>query len=258
MKKIPTILITNDDGVQAQGIRFLIEVMREFGNIVVVAPDSPQSGMGHAITVHTPLRLRRLVNEENYQEYSCNGTPVDCVKLAEQVVLKGKPDLLVSGINHGSNASINIVYSGTMAAVIEGCIDHIPSIGFSMNDFSHHLNFEPARAIIKHIVEQVLENGLKEGICLNVNFPVTEKINGIKVTRQADATWEEEFDSRTDPRGGSYHWLTGKFVSRDNGNENDINAMAKGFASVVPVKIDLTAYDQIESLKYLEQNIDNQ
>lgn len=257
MIKRPKILVTNDDGIDAQGIRFLIDVIRDLGDVVVVAPDSPQSGMGHAITVNSPLRLKKLVEEDGYLEYSCNGTPVDCVKLGEQIVLKGKPDLLVSGINHGSNAAINIVYSGTMAAAIEGCIDRIPSIGFSMNDFSQHLNFEPARELIKHIVTQVLEKGLKEGVCLNVNFPVTEKIKGIKVTRQADACWREEFDSRTDPRGGNYHWLTGKFVNRDNGHENDIKAMKEGYASVVPVKIDLTAYDQIDALKYLEHNNDD-
>lgn len=255
MHKRPTILITNDDGIDAQGIRFLIDIMRELGDIVVVAPDSPQSGMGHAITVNTPLRLQLRVNEAGYQEYSCNGTPADCVKLGAQVVIKGKPDLLVSGINHGSNAAINIVYSGTMAAVIEGCIDRIPSVGFSMNDFSHHLDFEPTRNLVKHIITLVLLNGLKEGICLNVNFPLGEKIKGIKVTRQADGFWSEEFDSRIDPRGGDYHWLTGKFVSRENGRENDVNAMEAGYASVVPVKIDLTAYDQIDALKYLEQNI---
>jgi 5'-nucleotidase len=254
MKK-PTILITNDDGVDAQGIRFLIDVISELGNVVVVAPDSPQSGMSHAITVHSPLRLKKITETEGYKEYSCNGTPVDCVKLGEQVVLKTKPDLLVSGINHGSNAAINVVYSGTMAAVIEGCIDGIPSIGFSMNDFSHHLNFEPARKLIKYIASQVIEKGLAQGVCLNVNFPITDKIKGLKVTRQADASWEEEFDSRIDPRGGNYHWLTGKFVSRDNGHENDINAIKEGYASVVPVKIDLTAYDQIDALKYLEQNV---
>lgn len=251
--KRPTILITNDDGINAQGIRFLIDVISELGNVVIVAPDSPQSGMSHAITVHSPLRLKKITEREAYQEYSCNGTPVDCVKLGEQVVLKSKPDLLVSGINHGSNAAINVVYSGTMAAVIEGCIDGIPSIGFSMNDFSHNLNFEPARKLIKHIASQVLENGLAPGLCLNVNFPVTEKIKGIKVTRQADACWSEEFDSRVDPRGGSYHWLTGKFVNRDNGGDNDINAMADGYASVVPVKIDFTAYDQMAAIKYIEE-----
>lgn len=254
MKKRPTILITNDDGITAQGIRFLIDVVKDLGDIVVVAPDSPQSGMGHAITVQSPLRLRKISESDSYVEYSCNGTPVDCVKLGEQVVLKRKPDLLVSGINHGSNAAINVVYSGTMAAVIEGCIDGIPSIGFSMNDFSHHLNFEPARSIVKHIASQVLENGLEKGICLNVNFPVVDKIKGIKVTRQADACWSEEFDSRVDPRGGNYHWLTGKFVYRDNGHENDINAMKAGFASLVPIKIDFTAHDQIDALKYMEQN----
>ena len=254
MIKRPKILVTNDDGINAQGIRFLIDIVRDLGDVVVVAPDSPQSGMGHAITVNSPLRIKMIVEEDGYQEYSCNGTPVDCVKLGEQVVLKGKPDLLVSGINHGSNAAVNIVYSGTMAAAIEGCIDRIPSIGFSINDFSHNLNFEPTRKYIKHIAAQVLEKGLKNGICLNVNFPIIENIKGIKVTRQADACWREEFDSRTDPRGGNYYWLTGKFVSRDNGHENDIKTMQEGYASIVPVKIDLTAYDQIDALKYLEQN----
>ncbi|MCD6178463.1 MAG: 5'/3'-nucleotidase SurE [Bacteroidales bacterium] len=254
MIKRPKILVTNDDGINAQGIRFLIDIVRDLGDVVVVAPDSPQSGMGHAITVNSPLRIKMIVEEDGYQEYSCNGTPVDCVKLGEQVVLKGKPDLLVSGINHGSNAAVNIVYSGTMAAAIEGCIDRIPSIGFSINDFSHNLNFEPTRKYIKHIAAQVLEKGLKNGICLNVNFPIIENIKGIKVTRQADACWREEFDSRIDPRGGNYYWLTGKFVSRDNGHENDINTMEEGYVSVVPVKIDLTAYNQIDTLKYLELN----
>lgn len=253
MKKRPTILVTNDDGVFAPGIRFLIETMRELGDVVVVAPDKPQSGMGHAITVNMPLRVRLLKEEEGYQEYSCNGTPVDCVKLGEQVVLKGKPDLLVSGINHGSNASINIVYSGTMAAVIEGCIDGISSIGFSMNDFSHNLNFEPTRDYVKQIAQSILDNGLEEGICLNVNFPAKGQVKGIKVTRQANACWREEFDSRTDPRGSDYHWLTGVFVSNDNGHESDIKAIEQDYASVVPVKIDLTAYEQINKLKYLEQ-----
>jgi 5'-nucleotidase len=254
MSEKPTILVTNDDGIEAQGIRFLIDSLRQFGRLVVVAPDSPQSGQGHAITVNQPLRLKLRVEEEDYLEYSCNGTPADCVKLGEQVVLKSMPDLLVSGINHGSNAAINIVYSGTMAAVIEGCIDRIPSIGFSMNDFSSHLKLDPTRKWIQQIVSQVLQHGLQDGICLNVNFPVVDKIKGIKVTRQANASWKEEFDSRMDPRGGNYYWLTGKFVNHDNGNENDLKAMGEGYASVVPVKIDFTAYDQIENLKYLEVN----
>lgn len=254
MIKKPKILITNDDGIHAQGIRFLIDVIKNLGDIVIVAPDSPQSGMGHAITVHTPLRLKLLKEEPGYKEYSCNGTPVDCVKLGEQVVLKEKPDLLVSGVNHGSNAAINIVYSGTMAAVVEGCIDEIPSIGFSMNDFSHHLDFEPARKFVTQIVSQILLKGLPQGVCLNVNFPVTKEIKGIKVTRQANACWREEFETRIDPRGGAYHWLTGVFVNKEVDLENDLKAIEDGFASVVPVKIDLTAHEQITSLKYLENH----
>lgn len=254
MIKKPKILITNDDGIHAQGIRFLIDVIKKLGDVVIVAPDSPQSGMGHAITVHTPLRLKLLKEEPGYKEYSCNGTPVDCVKLGEQVVLKEKPDLLVSGVNHGSNAAINIVYSGTMAAVVEGCIDEIPSIGFSMNDFSHHLDFEPARKFVTKIVSQILKNGLPQGVCLNVNFPVTKEIKGIKVTRQANACWREEFETRIDPRGGAYHWLTGVFVNKDTDLENDLKAIEDSFASIVPVKIDLTAHEQIASLKYLENH----
>ncbi|MBN2237860.1 MAG: 5'/3'-nucleotidase SurE [Bacteroidales bacterium] len=254
MIKKPKILITNDDGIHAQGIRFLIDVVKNLGDVVIVAPDSPQSGMGHAITVHTPLRLKLLKEEPGYKEYSCNGTPVDCVKLGEQVVLKEKPDLLVSGVNHGSNAAINIVYSGTMAAVVEGCIDEIPSIGFSMNDFSHHLDFEPARKFVTKIVSQILKNGLPQGVCLNVNFPVTKEIKGIKVTRQANACWREEFETRIDPRGGAYHWLTGVFVNKDTDLENDLKAIEDSFASIVPVKIDLTAHEQIASLKYLENH----
>ena len=251
MKKLK-ILVTNDDGVTAPGIRFLIDIMKEFGDIIVMAPDKSQSGTSHAITFSDPLRIKTIEETEGYKEYSCNGTPVDCVKLAENVILKGRPDLLVSGVNHGSNASINVIYSGTMAAVIEGNIDEIPSIGFSLDSYSSTIDFEPARKLIRKIVQGIIDNGMPKDICLNVNIPKVNKIKGIKVCRQAKASWREGFDSRTDPRGGSYHWLTGEFIVTDDGGDTDIKAMANDYISVVPVQVDLTAYNVIEQLKYLE------
>ena len=248
MTKRPTILVTNDDGVSAQGIRFLIDVVRELGDVIVVAPDSPQSGMGHAITVQSPLRLKKLAEDVGYEEYSCNGTPVDCVKMGVHEVMKNKPDLCVSGINHGSNSSINVIYSGTMSAAVEGGIEGIPSIGFSLCDYSWDANFEYIKPFIKKIALEVLEKGLPEGVVLNVNFPKTDKIKGIKICRQAKAAWEEEFDKRTNPMGKEYYWLTGKFVNHDNGEDTDEWALANDYISIVPVHFDLTAYHAIQQL----------
>lgn len=251
MKKLQ-ILITNDDGVTAPGIRFLIDIMKEFGDITVMAPDKSQSGTGHAITFSEPLRIKTIEERKGYNEYSCNGTPVDCVKLAENVILKTRPDLLVSGVNHGSNASINVIYSGTMAAVIEGNIDEIPSIGFSLDSYSSRIDFEPARKFIKKIVQGVIDKGMPKDICLNVNIPQIENIKGIKVCRQAKASWNEGFDSRMDPRGGNYHWLTGEFIIADKGADTDLKAMADGYISLVPIQVDLTAYKVMDEFKYLE------
>lgn len=252
MNKLPLILVTNDDGIDAPGIRTLISIAREIGQVVVMAPDKPQSGASHGITFAEPLRIKKIAQEDNYQEYSCNGTPVDCVKLAENVVIKGRPDILISGINHGSNASINVIYSGTMAAVIEANIDKIPAIGFSLDTYEPQADFEAARDYIKEIILNILENGLAKDICLNVNIPYTE-LHGIKVCRQAKASWREGFDSRTDPRGGNYHWLTGEFVNDDKGEESDLEALSNGYISIVPVQVDLTAYSAMDSLKYLEK-----
>jgi 5'-nucleotidase len=247
------ILITNDDGVFAPGIRFLIDIAKEFGDIVVVAPDKPQSGTGHAITFADPLRIKCIEESENYVEYSCSGTPVDCVKMAEYIAFKDHlPDLLVSGVNHGSNASINIIYSGTMAAVIEAHIDNIPSIGFSMNSYSHKTDLEPARPFIRKIIKDILEKGMPADICLNVNIPHAEQINGIRISRQAKASWKESFDNRIDPRGGHYYWLTGHFHVEDQGEGTDIKALADGYIAVVPIQIDLTAHGAMKSLKFLE------
>ncbi len=241
----PTILITNDDGVMAPGIRHLIKFMCELGNVVVVAPDKPQSGMGHAVTISNPLRLEKITSTNKHVEYSCSGTPVDCVKLAVNQVLNKKPDLLVSGINHGSNASINVIYSGTMSAAIEGSMENIPSIGFSLMDSSYDADFNSAKKYIQKIAKSVLKNGLMAGTCLNVNIPaVNEKeLKGIKICRQAKGNWEEEFDHRKDPRGGDYYWLTGNFKVYENGNNTDYWALNHNYISVVPVHFDFTAHD---------------
>lgn len=247
----PVILITNDDGVHAPGIRALIEVMRGIGEVVVVAPDQPMSGTGHAITVRHPLRLHKLAEDEGYREYSCNGTPVDCVKLGEQVVLKKKPDLLVSGINHGSNASINIIYSGTMAAVLESAIGGVPSIGFSLLDYSHHADFSACGPFVKLIAEKVLSEGLPDGVCLNVNIPAVngEEIKGIRICRQGRARWVEEYDSRTDPHNREYHWLTGYFQDLEENEDTDQWALQNHYVSLVPVHFDFTAHYALATLQ---------
>ncbi|NQU81168.1 MAG: 5'/3'-nucleotidase SurE [Bacteroidetes bacterium] len=246
------ILITNDDGIEARGLKSLIEVVREFGKVVVVAPEESQSGMSHAITMKFPLRIRTVKNEEGLEIYSCNGTPVDCVKLAVHQLLGRKPDMLVSGINHGSNASVNIVYSGTMAAAIEGSINKIPSIGFSLLDYSADADFETSRIYVRRIMEKVFMNGIEKGICLNVNIPVgkEDELKGIKVCRQTDGYWQEEFDKRIDPGKREYYWLTGYFTNSEPlADDTDEWALKNKFVSVVPIRIDFTSYSRIEELK---------
>ncbi|RXR35536.1 5'/3'-nucleotidase SurE [Flavobacterium piscinae] len=257
MTKKPLILITNDDGISAPGIRALIEVMKQLGEVVVVAPDSPQSAMGHAITINNTLFINKVnFDSEVKEEYSCSGTPVDCVKLAVNEILKQKPDLCVSGVNHGSNSSINVIYSGTMSAAVEAGIEGIPAIGFSLLDYNWNADFEPVKNAIKTIASQVLENGLPEGVILNVNFPKLkeDEIKGIKVCRQAKAFWKEEFDKRKTPQGKDYYWLTGEFINQDNGEDTDEWALANGFISIVPVQFDLTAHHAIQKLNTYKFN----
>jgi 5'-nucleotidase len=246
MKK-PTIMVTNDDGLNAPGLRRLIKIMRKLGEVIVVAPDRPRSGHGHAITVSMPLRVSSVYKEKDYQEYRCNGTPVDCVKLGVQIVLKRNPDLLVSGINHGSNASINVVYSGTMAAVIEAAIDKIPAIGFSLDDYGVDANFDHTDEYVEQIAREVLEKGMPKGTCLNVNFPKIsdEGIKGVEVCRQSLGSWKEMFDERVDPRGRKYYWITGVFSNPDHKEGTDTWAMERNYVSVVPMKFDLTGYDAL-------------
>ena len=249
-KKRPTILVVNDDGITAPGIKALLETMQEIGDIVVVAPDSPQSGMGHAITIGKPLRLDKINLYEGVEMYKCSGTPVDCVKLAVNKIFKGKkPDLCVSGINHGLNYSINVLYSGTMSAAVEGAIEDIPSIGFSLDDFAYNADFSHCLTYVKSIALQVLANGLPKNTLLNVNFPNKSKeIKGIKICRQANAKWFEEFDERLDPYQREYFWMTGKFQLNDRGEDTDAYAIANGFVSIVPTQFDMTAHHAIPEL----------
>jgi len=238
----PIILVTNDDGITAPGIRNLVEAVRDLGQVVVVAPDSPQSGMGHAITIGKPLRLHRVEAIEGVECWQTSGTPVDCVKLARDKVLHRKPDICVSGINHGANHSINVIYSGTMSAAMEAAIEGIPSVGFSLLDYNFDADFSIAREVARTVTARLLQQPMPPHTLLNVNIPkvTATDFKGLKICRQAYAKWEEEFDERVDPRGEKYYWMVGRFVNMDQGPDTDVEALKAGYASVVPVKFDLT------------------
>ncbi len=247
----PLILVTNDDGITSGGIRKLVELVSTIGEVVVVAPDSPQSGMGHAITVGDTLRLKPNTIFGEIQAFECSGTPADCVKLAKHYVLKNrKLDLVVSGVNHGSNSSISVLYSGTMSAAIEGAIEGCPAIGFSLCDYDIEADMSHIDEYLLKIVRETLDKGLREGVALNVNFPPIQKerIKGIKVCRQANAAWEEDFDERNDPYGRKYFWMVGNFVNHDKGEDNDETALANNYVSIVPCQYDLTAYPAIRQI----------
>ena len=249
--KRPLILVTNDDGINAPGIRTLISVVKNIGDVIVVAPDSPQSGMGHAITINSTLHSSRITPKNSeIIEYSCSGTPADCVKLAINELMPRKPDLCVSGINHGSNSSINVIYSGTMSAAIEAGIEGVPAIGFSLLDYSWNADFSQSKDFIRKITLNALNNGIPKGVVLNVNIPAVKKsdIIGVKICRQAKAYWVEEFDKRKNPLGQEYYWLTGKFVNKDQGEDTDEWALKNNYISIVPVEFDLTAHHAIKGL----------
>ena len=249
----PLILITNDDSIHSKGIRTLIEVMAEIGEIVVVAPDSHMSGMSHAITLNSLLRLKKSKLFPNIEAYECSGTPADCVKIAKHEILKGrKIDLVVSGINHGLNTSISVLYSGTMAATLEAGLEGIPAIGFSMDDFASDADFSHIKTPIKSIAKSVLENGNSQKLILNVNFPAknSEQIKGIKICRQNKGNWIESFEKRLDMSGKPYYWMGGGFEdSEPEADDTDVWAVKNNYISIVPCQIDLTNYSQIETLK---------
>ena len=253
----PLILVTNDDGITSPGIRCLIDVMKTIGKVVVVAPDRVRSAVGHAITVAEPLRLEKIKDNDRCKEYVCDGTPADCVKMALNIVLDSKPDLIVSGINHGSNASSNVIYSGTMSAAIEGAVESILSIGFSVTSPLWDIDISAYKKYVKIITKNVLKNGLPKGICLNVNIPdiKEEDIKGVKVCRQANARWIEGFEKRKDPHQKDYYWLNGTFEIFDDGHDTDEWALKNDYVSIVPVQFDLTAYNMIQTIKNWRINV---
>jgi 5'-nucleotidase len=252
MSTKPIILVTNDDSISAPGIKALREVASEFGSVVVVAPDKPQSGMGHAITINQMIRANKTQYHEGAEEYAISGTPVDCVKMAVNYLMPRKPDLIVSGINHGSNASVNVIYSGTMSAAVEGAMEGIPSIGFSLLDYSVEADFEASKKFVRSIIATVLSKGLPEGVCLNVNIPKLpeELLKGVKVCRQACGNWVETFEERQDPYGKPYYWLAGEFTNYEpDATDTDLYALENGYISIVPIQFDLTAHKSLETIQ---------
>lgn len=257
MNKIPLILVTNDDGVDAPGLRTLIDIVKPLGNVVVLAPEKSHSGMGHAVTLTEPIRLKKIVVSPQYAEYACTGTPVDCVKLAVNNLMPVKPDLIVTGINHGANSSVNVIYSGTMGAAIEGALGGITSIGFSLLDFSYNADFNPAKDFIKKIISDVLYFNIEKASCLNVNIPAIQisDIKGIKVCRQAKGNWIEKFDEREDPHNRKYFWLTGTFNHQEKSADTDLWALENNYISIVPITLDFTNHNHISLFKKLEINV---
>jgi 5'-nucleotidase len=242
MQHKSVILITNDDGITSPGIHALVNAVKDLGQVIVVAPDSPQSGMGHAITIGDPLRLNKVDLFEGVDSWQCSGTPADCVKLARDKILHAKPDICLSGINHGANHSINVIYSGTMSAAMEAAIEGVPSIGLSLLDYKFDADFTVAKNVAHDLTKRMLGAKMPEHILLNVNVPVTTvaDFKGVKICRQAYAKWAEEFDHRIDPRGKDYYWMTGKFINMDDEPGTDVEALKNGYASIVPIKIDFT------------------
>ena len=245
------ILITNDDGYSSKGIKALINAVKNLGKILIVAPDSPQSGMGHAISVNKPIRCYKTNFFDSVEAYCCTGTPVDCIKMGLYLLMGKKPDLILSGINHGSNVSTNILYSGTMSAAVEGALSGIPSVGYSLTDYSEDADFQYSEKIVQIISKKVIKEGLKKGTCLNVNIPNIKEnqIKGIKVCRQGRAFWDDTFDHRKDPLGKDYYWLTGSFSSKEQAIDTDINYLENNYVTIVPTQFDMTCHDSVDELK---------
>ena len=248
------ILITNDDGYSSKGIKALINAVKNLGKILIVAPDSPQSGMGHAISVNKPIRCYKTNFFDSVEAYCCTGTPVDCIKMGLYLLKDKKPDLILSGINHGSNVSTNILYSGTMSAAVEGALSGIPSVGYSLTDYSDDADFQYSEKIVQIISKKVIKEGLKKGTCLNVNIPNIKEnqIKGIKVCRQGRAFWDDTFDHRKDPLGKDYYWLTGSFSSKEQAIDTDINYLENNYVTIVPTQFDMTCHNSVDELKNWE------
>ena len=247
----PFILISNDDGYQAKGINCLVEMVRDMADILVCAPDEARSGYACAFSAVTPLTLKMRKKEDNVEVWSCNGTPVDCVKLAlEELCSHQRPVMVIGGINHGDNASVNTHYSGTMGVTLEGCMKHIPSVAFSLCSHDPDADFQPLRPIIRKIVRRVLDEGLPKGVCLNVNFPLTGQFNGVKVCRMAPGSWHHEVVKCHHPRGYDYWWMVGHYRNDEPEAEDTDNwALRHGYVAITPTRIDVTSYEMIAQMK---------
>lgn len=250
----PLILLSNDDGVQAKGLNELISMLEPLADLIVMAPDGPRSGSACAISSHLPLTYKCISDRSSVKIYSCNGTPVDCTKLALEIFPDRRPDMVISGINHGDNSSVNVHYSGTMGVVIEGCMKGIPSVGFSLCDFDHDADFSPVWHAVCAIVNRVLKEGLPDRVCLNVNFPKAGSYRGIRICRMSKGMWTNEWFKMKHPHGQSYYWLTGEFVNTEpDMQDTDTWALTNGFVAVTPIQVDMTAYAAMSGLKDLEE-----
>lgn len=254
-KEKPLILISNDDGVTAKGINELIKMLRPLGDVVVMAPDAPRSGAACSLTIVDPVHYELRHKEDGLTVYSCSGTPTDCVKLAMHEVLDHKPDLVVGGINHGDNSAVNVHYSGTMGVVLEGCMKGIPSVGFSLCDHNPDADFSLLEKYVQRIASDVLEKGLPQGVCLNVNFPLVPCLKGVKICRQTRGQWQNEWSVCSHPRKSGYFWLMGSFHCTEKEEDSDAWALDNGYVAITPVKIDVTAYEIINELKAWNLNI---
>jgi 5'-nucleotidase len=248
--KRPLLLISNDDGYQAKGINGLVEMLSDIGDIVVCAPEDARSGYSCAFSATTPLRLICREKRPGLEIWSCNGTPVDCVKLALAEIVSRKPDMVIGGINHGDNGSVNTHYSGTMGVTLEGCMKYIPSVAFSLCDHSDDADFEPLRPLIRTITQKILAEGLPKGVCLNVNFPLVAEYKGVKVCRMAHGTWSSEVTKCHHPRGYDYWWMVGSYQNDEPAAEDTDNwALNHGYVAITPTQIDVTAYQAMDQIK---------
>lgn len=250
----PLILVSNDDGFRAKGINSLVDMMADMGDIIVCAPEEARSGFATAFSATTPLRLNKRAEREGLTVYSCSGTPVDCVKIALAELCPRRPDLVIGGINHGDNASVNSHYSGTMGVTREGCMKYIPSLAYSLCDHSDDADFEPLRPYIRKITERTLKEGLPKGVCLNVNFPLSKTFRGVKVCRMAHGTWDNEVERRLHPRGYYYFWMTGEYFNDEpEASDTDNWALTHGYVAITPTRIDVTDHATVKALKTWEE-----
>ena len=248
--KRPLLLISNDDGYDAKGIRVLVEMLSDMGDIIVCAPESARSGYSCAFSATEPLRLCLREKHESLEIWSCNGTPVDCVKMALAEIVPRKPDMVIGGINHGDNASVNVHYSGTMGVTLEGCMKYISSVAFSLCDHRADADFSSLRPLVRQITERVLKEPLPQGVCLNVNFPLVDHYQGVRVCRMAKGTWGGEVEKRHHPRGYDYWWMVGYYTNDEPDAEDTDNwALTHGYVAITPTQIDVTAYDAINLVK---------